>query len=103
MTRRSATVWAEMVSELDASGMTVGAFAARRGINASTLAWWRWKVHQMSGATPSPEAGVRFLEVTVAEPQISALRLRFERLGLDIEVGRGFDPDLLRAVVGALC
>lgn len=77
-------------------------FATRHGVSARTLAWWRWKLRQRRAE--HRDDGVRFVELTVEPAPVSAaIRLRFERFGMEIEVGPGFDVELLRTVVGALC
>lgn len=89
-----------MVGQLEASGLSVSQFATRHDVSARTLAWWRWKVRQ---GRPRDD-GLRFVELTVERAQEPApIRLRFERFGMEIQVHRGFDPELLRTVVGALC
>jgi hypothetical protein len=100
--RRSAQDWAALVGELDASGLSVSHFAARQGLSARTLAWWRWKVRQ--GQVERPDDGIRFVELAVEpDPAGTAIVLRIERFGMEIEIRPGFDPELLRTVVGALC
>jgi transposase-like protein len=39
--RRSRAEWAELVVRFEASGQSASAFAARHGLNANTLKWWR--------------------------------------------------------------
>lgn len=36
--------WVRQVEQLGRSGLRVGEFAAREGVNAQTLMWWRWKL-----------------------------------------------------------
>lgn len=36
--------WVRRVEELRRSGLRVGEFAAREGVNAQTLMWWRWRL-----------------------------------------------------------
>lgn len=44
MARTSAEQWAKRVARLQDSGLTAKEFAAKTGINASTLAYWRWRL-----------------------------------------------------------
>lgn len=91
-----------MVGELDDSPLSVSEFAAKKGVSPRTLAWWRWKVRQRG--VERPGNGLRFVELTVEPDRSPApIRLHFERLGMEIEVRHGFDAELLRTVVGALC
>ncbi len=41
--RRRRSEWARLVRELERSGLPAAEFAARRGVNARTLVWWRWR------------------------------------------------------------
>lgn len=42
--KRSREEWAEYVAELDGSALSIGKFAKWKGLNPSTLGWWRWKL-----------------------------------------------------------
>jgi hypothetical protein len=100
--RRSAQDWAMLIWELDDSRLSVSEFAAKKGVSPRTLAWWRWKVRQ-AGVERSDD-GLRFVELAVeADRPPASIRLHFERLHMEIEVRQGFDAELLRTVVGALC
>ena len=60
---RSRAEWSKLCTEYETSGMTARAFAASRGVNASTLLWWR-----SVEAAAKRERGVeRFVEVVEAE------------------------------------
>jgi hypothetical protein len=100
--RRSAQDWATLVGELEASGLSVSHFPAVHGVTPRTLAWWRWKVRQ---GRAEHDDGIRFVEVAVepAPAPPASIRLRLERFGMEIELRRGFDAELLRTIVGALC
>lgn len=42
--RRTAAEWAREVAGWRQSGKTAAAYAAERGLKASTLSWWAWKL-----------------------------------------------------------
>lgn len=95
--RRTAEEWRDIVAAWLASGEGCKEFAAQRGVKATTLAWWKWKL----GAEPAPQP-LAFSSVEVvdmAEPpdfvvELDALRVR---------VPVGFDAMELRRLVAALC
>lgn len=91
--RRTRTEWRELVDEWQISGLSRCEFARRAGVNANTLAWWRWKLGESNPA---------FLEVVVTEPEPPP---GFELLISDIvvRVPLGFDGYELRRLVDALC
>lgn len=55
MARTSAEEWSKRVARWKDSGLTAKEFAAETGINASTLAYWRWRlsVAERAGSTDS--------------------------------------------------
>jgi hypothetical protein len=65
MARESRDVWARRVARWAKSGLSCEAFAAREGVKARTLAWWRWSLRS-SGETSSAslaKPSVSFVEV----------------------------------------
>lgn len=50
-TRRSAREWSRLVREWKRSGVGRAEFAARYGVAAATLSWWRWRLERERGAT----------------------------------------------------
>lgn len=57
MQRATRAIWAERVARWERSGLTAAAFATRAGVNAHTLAYWKWRLK-----TAAP-AGLGFVEV----------------------------------------
>ncbi|HTP26949.1 MAG TPA: hypothetical protein VMK12_15010 [Anaeromyxobacteraceae bacterium] len=49
MTRDTREVWAKRVERLADSGLTAREFAAEIGVNANTLAGWRWRLRSREG------------------------------------------------------
>jgi hypothetical protein len=62
------------LAELDSSGMTLVAFAARLGVSTQRFVYWRDRLQR---AAPAP--GPRFVELAVREPPRStpAMEVRF--------------------------
>jgi len=66
--RRSRSEWEQLVREQEDSGLSIRAFAFERGVNPSTLSWWRWRVR--SEARERPVA--RFVPVVVRSTEREA-------------------------------
>jgi transposase-like protein len=64
MTREGREVWAKRVERWRDSGLTLREFAAEIGVNANTLAGWRWRLSSRAAAAPaaSERRGPAFLE-----------------------------------------
>lgn len=45
-TRRTAAEWADEVRAWRRSGKTAAGYARRRGLKATTLSWWAWKLER---------------------------------------------------------
>lgn len=88
--RRSAEWWSKTVEEAQGSGLSMRVFAGTKGLNYSTLSWWKWKLNQ----APAPGG---FLEV-----ELVAAPLRVRVGGGVVEVDEDTDLSLLRRVVEAL-
>lgn len=92
--------WARVVEEFEASGIGAREFALRRGLNPSTLKWWRSQLRHREPATAAVST-VSFVELQMAAPVL--LRVRLDRIGAYVDVPPGTDLSWLRAVVDALC
>ena len=57
--------WEPLVRELEASGLSLRAYAQQRDVNPSTLSWWRSVLRREERVPSVPPA---FAELTVAEP-----------------------------------
>ena len=69
MARDTREVWAKRVERLADSGLTAKEFAAEIGVNANTLAGWRWRLAAKPGraaAKPAPKPAPAFLEIVRA-------------------------------------
>jgi len=99
--RRSAKRWQELVSEWECTDLPAIEFARRRGLNVSTLRWWRWKLRS-DGLRGSAAVAPAFLEVVVEEPEPPDLVVELGG-NLRVRVPAGFDARELRRLVVALC
>jgi hypothetical protein len=116
MAREAREVWAKRVERWRDSGLTLKEFASEIGVNANTLAGWRWRLRPERGdearGTPEPP---RFLEIVAApettersaEPAGSkkAPAEPFELIlsgGHRVRVPAEFDGRALRRLVEAL-
>lgn len=113
MARETREIWKRRVERWADSGRTAKQFAAEIGVNAQTLAYWKWRFS--SEATPRPRAAAAtalpsFVEVVaplLAEeaPSTSAVSQPLELVlprGLVIRVPPTFDAESLRRVVDVL-
>jgi transposase-like protein len=100
MSTPAARRWSKLIEEQAASGQSTRAFAAERGVNPRTLAWWRSKLKRSEkGSSPT------FVELRVA-PTPSALgtvEVELERYGARVLVAGDTDLSLLRRVLESLC
>jgi len=97
--------WTAIIDEQEASGQTIRAFAEDRGLNVSTLSWWRCHL----GRSRTRKRGRRDQPVTFDEVAIADDRnrgtvvLAFDRLDAHVVVDHDTDLALLRDVLDALC
>lgn len=107
MARTSAAAkWAKRVERLERSGLTVRMFAAREGLKAGSLSFWKWKLGQKRGRedAPVPAVPVKFVELKAESvTKLVEAAPGFEvdlRSGRRIQVATGFDAaELARLVV----
>lgn len=96
--RRNAAQWRRLISEWESSELGASEFARRRGLNVSTLRWWRWRLRE------EPHEALEvpsFFEVLVEEAP--APELVVELGDIRVRVPSGFDAGELRRLVAALC
>jgi transposase-like protein len=100
MSTPAARRWSKLIEEQAASGQTTRAFAAERGVNPRTLAWWRSKLKRAEEASPST-----FVELRVAAaPAVpGTVDVELERYGARVLVDGDTDLSLLRRVLESLC
>jgi transposase-like protein len=101
----------ELIDLVATGRATVSAAAKRLGVTASTAYYW---MKQAGAGRPRRRATVRHARSGTRQPLVSPTFARLVRAGdlastiavrvggAEVEVRRGFDADLLRAVVQAL-
>lgn len=87
-----------LVSEWECGDQSATEFARKRGLNVSTLRWWRWKLR---GEAREERAMAAFFEVVVEAPEPPDLVV--ELGDVRVRVPTGFDAGELRRLVAALC
>lgn len=114
MARESREVWVKRVERWRESGLSASEFAAELGVNAATLAQWKYRLAAEARAeAPSPTTTTRqtvaFVEVkATAEPVTPALpaaESTFEVLlpsGITVRVPPQFDAAALRRLVDVM-
>jgi hypothetical protein len=103
MTRaENAAHWRNVVSELEASGLSGADFCRQRNLNLAQV--YRWRRH-FSNATPRADNHTGFLELVApgAVPTGSSSGISIEISGgISIRLACGFDAATLRAVLLAV-
>lgn len=100
----AAEEWAKRVRRLEKSGLSLRRFAAREGLKAGSLSFWKWKLRQEQGgeAAAVPVRPVEFIELRTEPVKVGAAE-PFEvelRSGRRVRVAVGFDAaELARLVV----
>ena len=91
--------WRRWVLRWERSGLSCAAFAAREGLRAATLGWWRWALRRSAESAPA-QTPISFVEIdaVAASPGGEGLELVL-RTGLVVRVPPGFDADTLRRVL----
>lgn len=99
--RRSAEQWAQDVAAWRRSGHTAREYASKRGLKASTLAWWAWKLGRSADSAAELElVPVRIVDDLEAEGSGS-----WELVTEDGHRVRGdgsLPVDVIRALVSSL-
>ena len=116
MTREGREVWAKRVERWRDSGLTLKEFAAEIGVNANTLAGWRWRLSSQEAVAPVASRAPAFLEIVApvedasedegsaaeaAAPGMEPLEVVL-RSGHRVRVPARFDEAALRRVVAVL-
>jgi len=102
-----------LISEQGRSGQSVAAFCRERALRASHFYWWKKRLRAAAGSEARRTAMTRFVEVKLARagPERPATDAphggdgRVEvvlRNGRSLRVGRGFDAELVRALVAVV-
>lgn len=98
----AAAKWAERVEALRQSGLSIRKYAAREGLRAGTLSFWKAKLERHGHSQVPRVAPMKFVELMAAPPGSRAPAAQFEivlRSGATVRVPGGFDGiDLARLV-----
>ena len=106
--RVSRAEWAKRVARWAASGLTAEQFGAKHGVNARTLAYWKWVLRkEAEGSSPRRDKPA---EGGPGSPSFVELRpsARDTRIALELRDGRrllvpgDFDADGLRRLLDVL-
>jgi hypothetical protein len=96
--RKAWTKWRRLISEQGRSGQTVTAFCRERALCRPYFFVWKKRLRENTTA--------RFVEVQVAEapanlPGDSRIEVQLQN-GRSLMVGRGFDPEHVRALLAVV-
>ena len=105
--------WRKRLAQFSASGLTQTQWCREHGLPVHQLTYWRSRLEARAGAAPKLNGnghgtswyGVRLVDAaadSAAAQSSQRATLTVRAGGASIEVGRGFDAVLLRAVVQAL-
>lgn len=110
----SRETWARRVERLERSRKSIGEFAAREGVSAGTLKWWKWKLGREREARRGREAArkrraarkaqVQFVEVVpraVGSGGGEPFEVELSR-GYRVRVPAGFETGALERLLGVL-
>jgi len=92
--------WRERVAQWRSSGETAREFAARRGINASTLSYWAWRLGREAPGSAGLVHASAMIEVH-ARP-VADDRFEIELGGRRVRVPPSFDVGALRRLLAVL-
>jgi transposase len=94
--------WARRVARWEKSGLTRSEFAAREGVKATTLGWWRSALRRAAAEpiTALVPQAMSFVEVASVGVEATHERIEVElRNGRVVRVPASFDEDALRRVL----
>lgn len=78
-------------------------FCARRGIAASSLKWWRWRLRSEPSRSAPTKSEVRLLPVDVVGiPVVGPTTVAVSVGDVDVRVEVGVDVEYVAALVAAL-
>lgn len=101
--------WTKVVARYERSGLSAKAFAAREGISARSLSWWKWKLEsdaEAEDAAPSGSAStaMSFLELRASHSitTSSSFEVVLAASGHVLRVPSGADLEEMSRLVDAL-
>ena len=114
MARETRAAWARRVERWQRSGLTADRFAEQEGVNARTLAFWRWRLKRdgaPGAATRAARGGakrVAFVELVASRPAVSPGETRSTAIevvlpvGYRVRVAGGFERSTLVELLDVL-
>lgn len=114
MARESRAAWGLRVARWQRSGLTAERFAEREGVNARTLAFWKWRLKsdgaQNLATRPTRPAGKRvgFVELVAPKPAVMPSETRSAvievvlPIGYRVRVAGGFERGTLVELLDVL-
>ncbi|MEW6271992.1 MAG: IS66 family insertion sequence element accessory protein TnpB [Thermodesulfobacteriota bacterium] len=114
MARETRSAWVRRVERWQRSGLTADRFAAQEGVNARTLAFWRWRLKRdgaSGGAQMSArraEKRVAFVELVAPKPAAAPRETRSTPIevvlpiGYRVRVAAGFERAALVELLDVL-
>jgi len=85
MQRATREKWTQRVEEWKRSGLSVGKYAAKRGINPKSLAWWRWQLE----SKPERRKGGRPPATSISPLTFVEVKAPETTTGLEVVLGSG--------------
>ena len=114
MARETRAAWARRVERWQRSGLTADRFAEREGVNARTLAFWKWRLKRdgaPGAATGTARRGakrVAFVELVAPRPAVPPGETRSTAIevvlpiGYRVRVAAGFERGVLAELLDVL-
>lgn len=106
MQRTTRDKWTKRVAEWRRSGLTIERYAARAGINARSLAWWKWQLALKSARRArahAPTPAISPLTFVEVKPSEAAAGLEVVLAsGVSVRVPVDFDSVVLGRLLDVL-
>lgn len=114
MARETRAAWARRVERWQCSGLTADRFAEQEGVNARTLAFWKWRLKRdgapgiVTRRARRAAKGVAFVELVASSPAVPAGETRSTAIevvlpiGYRVRVGGSFERGALVELLDVL-
>lgn len=102
MARQTAAQWSKLVEQWRRSKLPAREFAARAGVTASTLAWWKWRLGSGGAERRDARMGMVPVEVVSADAVAAETPVEVALGHVIVRVRRGFDAKTLGRVLDVL-
>ena len=103
MQTETARRWAQIIAESERSALSQREFAARRGLNARTLAWWKWRLRQddADGIVGRDPKFVELVVQSVAMTAESSVRIHIGELAY-VDADENTNLEVLRRLLESI-